>query len=292
MFERSGVEMQNIEEFYDPNVKSFDNELRIYEVFKKITLYLHINAIKKGLVSEKASNPINEQNNGEESSPQANLGTHKPMSELSDSILYSSISYSLSIKFILPKLKHPFKDDFKVSSLRDLNIGPLIYIQEHYSALMKIFNTFEPQSAPDTLSEPQKSEFYLQEFVDEINKTIEESEETPALPSIVKGIINLTQLRSLYSTKEVKEVMEIIGSGLLMNQLQKSLAQKPQISRAVIAFSELQNYQEDLRVNSAAPKLVNLTKVVKSKARVLKDVREDLYNLYDKHERDFEVRNY
>jgi hypothetical protein len=111
---------------------------------------------------------------------------------------------------MLPKIK--LSPGFKISSLKDLNIGPLLYLQEHYPLIVNILHTFDSKELPTDFEKECKSEIYLKIFVKEIDQiVIQEDKNVSSLPSVVGSIANLGHLRSLYTIKEVKEVTDIIS---------------------------------------------------------------------------------
>ena len=63
------------------------------------------------------------------------------------------------------------------SSLKDLNMYPILYLQEHYPLLVKMLTEFPTQKLPEKFKQGCNSEIYLKEFAHEIENTILEAEE-------------------------------------------------------------------------------------------------------------------
>ena len=112
-----------------------------------------------------------------------------------------------------------------------------------------------------------------------------------SLPSIIHGIRDLIFLRTIYIEEEVKQGLEIIGSDLIIDQLKKALRNNSNIDSWILAYSKMETNEVELIIHSSQSQRVakaNTTKASKLKARQIKDVREDISNLYDKYEQLYE----
>lgn len=170
--------------------------------------------------------------------------------DLLDRILNSSISYSLSVKFLLLKQQRKASSR-RISSFKEFQIGPVLYLQEHYPVLMKIFQNFPEIEVSESLYSETNSGSLLKIFAEEIERIVERREDASTLPSVTKSIRNLAHLRTIYTAKEVQEVTQIISSGLVISQLKNSFSNTG-IEKAIKTLINIQESEKECLMHSSS----------------------------------------
>ena len=95
----------------------------------------------------------------------------------------------------------------------------------------------------------------------------------------------------MYVEEEVKQGLEVIGSDLIIDQLKKAFRTNSNIDSWILAYSKMEkndvqvimHFTQSQRISKA-----NTTKASKLKSRQIKDIREDISNIYDQYDEQFE----
>lgn len=156
LFERVDIKLSDVLDFNSTGEEIHDtvdaNSIPTYTLINNLIAYIHLKAIKEA--------PETEQKDEEQ------VINNDTSSQIPDNILYICTSYSLSLKFILPKTNFPIKTNKGNKSENSMVIPKHVmeYIQESYPNLLKIFETASAQAKTDDLTKEHKSEEYLRKF--------------------------------------------------------------------------------------------------------------------------------
>ena len=294
LFERIGLNCVKECGLDDPEI--LDNDVSLYEAFKRVILYLHVMSIRLQYTSNYNGSIPNTNHQTSENHVRLEFNPNKS-TQISENILYTWISYSLSMKFLLSvQTSKPIT----IPTWTPLyNLSLITYIQEHYPKLYKIFedNTSKKQSKVEN---NKTLDQHLLEFVSEIKDwTVSKNYESLSISTIINhSIKDLIQMRSIHNSREIKEILEIVSSELIMAQLKTAIDHQLNHSKNPneVIDSELNPiemtltdwifaYAEIETKYGYMPKQTVFS-LTKGKELHINDIRESLYSIYDKYEDD------